>query len=330
MRVLVTGGAGYIGSHTIKAMLENQGYDEVVVVDNLSTGTENAIQTLKEIRDFKFYKISLEETDILKEIFKRHKFDAVIHFAAFIEVFESMKNPIKYYKNNLVNTINLISLCNDFNVNNFIFSSTAAVYGDVKDTIINEEYPKNPINPYGRSKLFVEQILADNAYANQNFKFVALRYFNVAGAATDGTLGQDYPNATHLIKVVCQTVLNKKEKICIFGDDYPTSDGTCIRDYIHVQDLANAHIGALKYLQDGGNSDIFNVGYGRGFSVKEIINAAKDVSKVDFNVEIANRRAGDPACLIANCQKIKSKIGWQPINDDINLIIKNALEWEKK
>lgn len=328
MNLLITGGAGYIGSHTAKEFLK-QGY-KITIIDNLCKGKIEAINTLKKIGEIEFINEDLSKYDEIKKIFTSHKFDAIIHFAAFIEVFESMQNPIKYYQNNTANALNLIKLCNEFNVKKFIFSSTAATYGESKDKIVNEETEQNPINPYGRSKLMVEWILKDNAFANPNFKFAILRYFNVAGADINGDLGQNYPNATHLIKIATQTILGKRDKMAIFGDDYPTKDGTCIRDYIHVSDLAMAHLNALEYLQNGGKSEIFNVGYGTGFSVKEVINSAKKVSRVDFKVEIAKRREGDPACLISNNKKICQITGWKPKYNDLGLIIKTALDWERK
>lgn len=328
MNLLITGGCGYIGSHTAKEFLK-QGA-KITIIDNLCKGKIEVIDTLKKIGEVEFINEDLSNYDKIKEIFKSHKFDGVVHFAAFIEVFESTQKPIKYYLNNTANAINLIKLCNDFGVNNFIFSSTAATYGEPEENIVLETTKQNPINPYGRSKLMVEWILKDNAIANKNFKFVILRYFNVAGADVDGDLGQNYPNATHLIKIATQTILKKRDKMAIFGDDYPTKDGTCLRDYIHVCDLANAHLKALQYLQNGGESEIFNVGYGKGFSVKEVIKSAKEVSGVDFKVEIEKRREGDPASLVSNNEKICKIIGWKPKYNDINLIIKTALNWEKK
>ena len=272
---------------------------------------------------------SLENTPAIEKLFKREKFDAIIHFAAFIEVFESTQNPLKYYLNNTANAMNLIALANKYGVKDFIFSSTAATYGEPDIPQVSEETPQNPINPYGRSKLMVEWVLKDTAAANPNFKYGILRYFNVAGAASDGTIGQNYPNATHLIKVATQTIVGKRDKMSIFGDDYDTKDGTCIRDYIHVEDLASAHLAVLDYLQSN-DSAVFNVGYGTGFSVKEVVNEAKKVSGVDFKVQIAPRRAGDPACLISNADKIRTKTSWHPEHKSLDEIILSALNWEKK
>lgn len=328
MKILITGGAGYIGSHVAKALLEANRHD-VVILDNLCKGSMRAIEALRKIGEFEFVQESLENTPAIEKLFKREKFDAIIHFAAFIEVFESTQNPLKYYLNNTANAMNLIALANKYGVKDFIFSSTAATYGEPDIPQVSEETPQNPINPYGRSKLMVEWVLKDTAAANPNFKYGILRYFNVAGAASDGTIGQNYPNATHLIKVATQTIVGKRDKMSIFGDDYDTKDGTCIRDYIHVEDLASAHLAVLDYLQSN-DSAVFNVGYGTGFSVKEVVNEAKKVSGVDFKVEIAPRRAGDPACLISNADKIRTKTSWHPEHESLDEIILSALNWEKK
>ena len=328
MKILITGGAGYIGSHVAKALLEANRHD-VVILDNLCKGSMRAIEALRKIGEFEFVQESLENTPAIEKLFKREKFDAIIHFAAFIEVFESTQNPLKYYLNNTANAMNLIALANKYGVKDFIFSSTAATYGEPDIPQVSEETPQNPINPYGRSKLMVEWVLKDAAAANPNFKYGILRYFNVAGAASDGTIGQNYPNATHLIKVATQTIVGKRDKMSIFGDDYDTKDGTCIRDYIHVEDLASAHLAVLDYLQSN-DSAVFNVGYGTGFSVKEVVNEAKKVSGVDFKVQIASRRAGDPACLISNADKIRTKTSWRPEHESLDEIILSALNWEKK
>lgn len=328
MKILITGGAGYIGSHVAKALLEANRHD-VVILDNLCKGSMRAIEALRKIGEFEFVQESLENIPAIEKLFKREKFDAIIHFAAFIEVFESTQNPLKYYLNNTANAMNLIALANKYGVKDFIFSSTAATYGEPDIPQVSEETPQNPINPYGRSKLMVEWVLKDAAAANPNFKYGILRYFNVAGAASDGTIGQNYQNATHLIKVATQTIVGKRDKMSIFGDDYDTKDGTCIRDYIHVEDLASAHLAVLDYLQSN-DSAVFNVGYGTGFSVKEVVNEAKKVSGVDFKVEIAPRRAGDPACLISNADKIRTKTSWHPEHESLDEIILSALNWEKK
>lgn len=328
MNILVTGGAGYIGSHVVKALLEENKH-EITIIDNFVKGSEKAIDALRKISEFEFIQTDLENISKIEEVFATHKFDAVIHFAAYIEVFESTQKPLKYYLNNTANAMNLIALCEKYGVGKFIFSSTAATYGEPETSQVTEQSLQNPINPYGKSKLMTEWVLKDAALANPNFKYAILRYFNVAGASSDGLLGQNYPNATHLIKVATQTILGKREKMVIFGDDYDTKDGSCIRDYIHIEDLASAHLSVLRYLQNN-DSNIFNVGYGTGFSVKEVVAAAKEVSGVDFKVEIGARREGDPACLIANSNKLKTLTDWKPVKNDLKLIIKSALEWEKK
>lgn len=327
MNILITGGAGYIGSHVVKAFLEQKQH-KITILDNLCKGSIKAINALKSVGEFEFVKQNLEDLDALEKLFDERKFEAVIHFAAFIEVFESMQNPIKYYQNNTANAINLIAMCQKYGVKNFVFSSTAATYGEPDTPQVTETSAQNPINPYGKSKLMSEWVLRDTAAANPNFRYAILRYFNVAGASSDGLIGQNYPNATHLIKVATQTILGKRDKMAIFGDDYETRDGTCIRDYIHVEDLANAHLSALEYIR-ANDSEIFNVGYGTGFSVKEVIDVAKSVSGVDFKVEIAPRRDGDPACLIANSDKLRTKTSWKPMHDDLKVIISSALNWEK-
>ncbi|MBK1964414.1 UDP-glucose 4-epimerase GalE [Campylobacter novaezeelandiae] len=327
MKILITGGAGYIGSHTLRQFLNTD--HEICVLDNLSKGSEIAIKDLKEIRDFKFFKQDLSDFNAIKELFKQEKFDAVVHFAASIEVFESMQNPLKYYLNNTANTSNLIQTCLENNVKNFIFSSTAATYGEPKNSVVSEESPLSPINPYGRSKLMSEEVLRDANMANPSFKYCILRYFNVAGACMDFKLGQRYPKATLLIKVAAECAANKRDKIFIFGDNYNTKDGTCIRDYIHVDDISSAHLAALEYLQNN-ESNIFNVGYGHGFSVKEVIQTMKKVSGVDFKVELAPPRAGDPSVLISNADKIRSLTSWKPKFDNLETICKSAFDWEKQ
>lgn len=327
MKILITGGAGYIGSHTLRQFLNTD--HEICVLDNLSKGSEIAIKDLKSIRDFKFFKQDLSDFSVIKELFKQEKFDAVVHFAASIEVFESMQNPLKYYLNNTANTSNLIQTCLENNVKNFIFSSTAATYGEPKDSVVSEESPLSPINPYGRSKLMSEEVLRDANMANPSFKYCILRYFNVAGACMDFKLGQRYPKATLLIKVAAECAANKRDKILIFGDNYNTKDGTCIRDYIHVDDISSAHLAALEYLQNN-ESNIFNVGYGHGFSVKEVIQTMKKVSRVDFKVELAPPRAGDPSVLISNVDKIRSLTSWKPKFDNLETICKSAFDWEKQ
>lgn len=330
MKILITGGAGYIGSHVAKQLLESKMHN-ITVLDSFKTGFENTIKTLKSFGEFEFIEQDLSKWEEVEAIFQRNQFDVVIHFAASLLVGESVQEPIKYYMNNTCNTANLVNLCNKYRVKNFIFSSTAAVYGEPssdKMTLIETEFT-NPINPYGSSKLMSEQIIKDTASANKEFKYVILRYFNVAGAEESLSIGECHEPETHLIPLVVKTALGRRDRIFIFGDDYDTPDGTCIRDYIHVDDLASAHISALEYL-DENESEVFNCGYGHGFSVKEVIDTVKKVSKVDFRVEIATRREGDPAILIADNKKILQKTNWKPKYDNLEFICKTALEWEKK
>ncbi len=320
MKVLITGGAGYIGSHVVKA-LKNSGH-ELVIYDNLSTGHEQAILAGELVVGDLADKIKLETLMSLK------RFDAVIHFAGSIVVPESVTNPLKYYSNNTLNSLNLINLCNKFDVKKFIFSSTAAVYGMPEDSICREESVTNPINPYGESKLMTEKMLK-NFSDSSDFRYVALRYFNVAGADPDGELGQSFPEATHLIKVACEAACGKRDHLKLFGTDYPTPDGTCVRDYIHVSDLADAHVKALEYLEKNNQSQILNCGYGHGFSVKEVIGKVKKVTGVDFKVVVSPARAGDPASLTAKADRIREVLKWKPQFDDLEFIIKCAYNWEK-
>ena len=323
--ILITGGAGYIGSHVAKQLLETTNHS-ITILDNLSTGNTKTLDTLREIRDFKFIKLDLKEFDSVNDVLKINNIDTIIHFAASIVVPESVENPLKYYMNNTVNTTNLINKAIDNNVSKFIFSSTAATYGEpsvIPATGIDESYETKPINPYGMSKLMSEQVVQDAAKAHPTFKFVIFRYFNVAGADINyeekklkPRMGQSFPNATHLIKIASECATKKREKMAIFGDDFDTKDGTGVRDYIHVDDLANAHIKAIQYLQTN-ESDIFNAGYGKGYSVKEVIDTMKDITKVDFQVDITSRRAGDPGALISDNRKIKTKMNWKPQYEDL-------------
>ncbi len=319
-RILVTGGAGYIGSHTVK-LLEEKGF-EVVVYDNLSNGHEEAVLNSRFVKGDILERAKLD--DLLTEI----EFDAVIHFAAFIEVGESVKKPLEFFNNNVSGTLNLLSLLKKHGVKKFVFSSTAAVYGNPDKTPIEEDFDLKPINPYGNTKLIVEKVLGDMSVAG-DINYIALRYFNASGADESGLIGESHNPETHLIPLVLKTAKGERDSIKIFGTDYPTRDGTCIRDYIHVNDLANAHVLALNYLLDGGDSDVFNCGYGVGYSVREIIDTAKKVTGVDFKVEEAERREGDPAVLVADNEKIKRVLGWQPVHNDIEFIIKTAWNWEK-
>lgn len=320
-KILVTGGAGYIGSHTVKKLGE-AGY-EIVVYDNLSTGSAAAILYGE------LCKGELNDRNRLEEVFAQHTFDAVIHFAASISVPESLDKPLDYYYNNTSNVINLLQCCKKFQVNQFVFSSTAAVYGEVKDSPVEESSPTLPINPYGKSKLMSETIIRDYAQAS-DLKYVILRYFNVAGADSSGKIGQMGKKAAHLIKVGCDAALGLRPSASIYGTDYATPDGTGIRDYIHVEDLATAHVNALAYLEGESVSQILNCGYGTGYSVKEVLSKIKEVSGVDFTVVETPRREGDPACVIASGKKIREVIGWNPQHNSLDEIVSSALAWEKK
>jgi len=338
MNILITGGAGYIGSHVAKQLLENTNYT-LTILDNLSTGSTKTLETLREIRDFEFIKLDLKEFDSVHKLLQEHNFDTIIHFAASIVVPESVENPLKYYMNNTVNTTNLINSAVKSKVKRFVFSSTAAVYGEPKELPeegIDETYPTTPINPYGMSKLMSERVLQDTAKAHKDFKYVIFRYFNVAGADINyidnklsPRIGQSFPNATHLIKIASECAVGKRQKMYIFGEDYPTPDGTGVRDYIHVDDLAAAHIKAIEYLKEN-DSDIFNLGYGKGFSVKEVIDSMRKVTQKDIQADISPRREGDPAKLIANNQKFIKNMGDTFKYKDLALICQSAYKWEKK
>ena len=321
MKILITGGAGYIGSHAVKA-LGKLGH-ELTIFDNLSTGHKKAI-TFGEL-----VVGDLSNEKLLDELFATKKFDAVLHFAGSIIVPESVENPLMYYLNNTMNSHRIISACVKHKCHQFIFSSTAAVYGMTDDGAASEETPKKPMNPYGYSKLMTEQMLTDVA-ASSPLRYVALRYFNVSGADPEGQIGQSFPGATHLIKVACETACGKRDHIKVFGTDYPTPDGTCVRDFIHVTDLAEAHVNALDYLVKGGKSEIMNCGYGHGFSVKEVINKVRQITGVNINAIETPRRAGDPAMVMSKAEKISKVLGWKPKYDDLDLIIRSAYEWEKK
>ena len=321
--VLVTGGAGYIGSHT-SLQLAEMDYD-VVVLDNLYSGHQWAVS-----KGADFYQGDIADPEIIRKIFKQHDIDAVVHFAGHIVVPESVTDPLKYYRNNVSGSLNLIQCCVDAGVNQFIFSSSAAVYGIPASIPVSEEAETSPINPYGLTKLMTEWTLSDLAAANPEFRYVALRYFNVAGAHIGGGLGQATPEATHLIKVACQTATGQRPAMSVFGNDYDTADGTCIRDYIHVDDLAAAHLDALNYLSGGGDSLALNCGYGRGYSVSEVVNMVKKVSGTDFKVLQEGRRAGDPAALVADNSQIVRTFNWAPQFADLETICRSAYEWELK
>ncbi len=320
--VLVTGGAGYIGSHAVLALRDAN--RAVVVLDNLSTGRRTAVPG-----DVDLIEADLAETDRVRTVIGDYRVDAVMHFAGSIVVPESVENPLAYYRNNTVNSHALIELCVALGVGRFIFSSSAAVYGQPLRIPADEDTPTSPINPYGASKLMTEWMLRDTAAAHAGFRYVALRYFNVAGADPMGRSGQSTPNATHLIKVGCQVALGRRETLSVFGDDYDTVDGTCIRDYIHVADLADAHVKALRYLHRGGGSLVLNCGYGHGFSVREVIAALERVAGRALPVSRAPRRAGDPPRLVADSRRIRDALAWTPRHDDLDGIVGSALVWEK-
>jgi UDP-glucose 4-epimerase len=322
VKILVTGGAGYIGSHTAFRLIE-AGH-QVVILDNLYSGSQSAVH-----ESAKFVQGSIADSPLVTKIIKDHSIEAIVHFAAHIEVPESVSDPLKYYSNNTAGSLALIKAAFDCGVRKMIFSSTAAIYGNTETPLVSETAEIAPINPYGLSKWMTEQILRDLAATSQ-FKYVALRYFNVAGARADGKIGQSTPRATHLIKTAVEAATGKRSKMFIYGTDYPTPDGTGVRDYIYVEDLAQAHILALNHLEQGGESDVFNCGYGKGFSVRQVIDMVKKVSQVDFQVEEGPRRLGDSAMVVADSTKIRKKLAWAPEGDDLELICRTALNWEKK
>ena len=320
MTVLVTGGAGYIGSHMVLELLDSG--ESVVVLDNLSTGFRWAVPT-----NATLVVGDVGDQDLVRSIVRKHGVKAIIHFAGSIIVPESVADPLGYYHNNTVKSRALMEVAVEMGIEQFIFSSTAAVYGNPSEVPVREDAELKPMSPYGSSKLMTEIMLADVARAH-NFRYVALRYFNVAGADPQGRTGQSTPNATHLIKVACEAALGKRPCIEVFGTDYPTEDGTCIRDYIHVTDLVRAHMAALRHLRDGGDSEIFNCGYSKGFSVLQVIDAVKRVSGADFEVRNAPRRAGDPAAIVAASDKIRVRLGWRPELNKLETIAAQALAWE--
>ncbi len=312
MPILITGGAGYIGSHTVKYFQKQN--EKIIVVDNMQSGHEASIDVDH------LYKIDIRDKDELDKVFKNHDIEAVIHFAANSLVGESMENPHKYYLNNVHGMLCLLDVMKENNVKKIVFSSTAATYGEPKNIPILEDDATNPTNTYGETKLAMEKVMKwfDQAY---DIKYVSLRYFNAAGAHESGTIGEAHDPETHLIPLIIQVPLGKREKIYIFGDDYPTEDGTCVRDYIHVMDLATAHYLALEYLREDNSSDIFNLGNGNGYSVKEVIETTRKVTELPIPADVKERRAGDPAVLIASSDKAKSVLGWKPEFDSLEKII---------
>ena len=320
MATLVLGGAGYIGSHTVDRLIEKS--EKTIVVDSLVTGHRQAVN-----KDAKFYQGDIADKDFMRQVFKENSdIDAVIHFAAYSLVAESMKKPLKYFDNNTAGMVKLLEVMNEFSIDKIVFSSTAATYGIPEEVPIKETTPQNPISPYGESKLMMEKIMrwADKAYG---IKFVPLRYFNVAGAKPDGSIGEDHMPETHLLPIVLQVAMGKRDKLQIFGDDYNTPDGTNIRDYVHPLDLADAHILAVDYLKAGNPSTAFNLGSSTGFSNREILEAARKVTNKEIPAEIAPRRGGDPDVLVASSTKAREVLGWKPQFDDISKIIETAWKW---
>ncbi len=323
-KILVTGGAGYIGSHTVKE-LASFGYN-VVILDNLSNGHEDIV---KNVLNVPFIQGDISDCALVKQILSDYAIDAVIHFAADAYVGESINNPAKYYRNNVAGTLTLLEAMMQMGIDHLVFSSTCATYGIPHTLSIDEAHPQVPINPYGASKKMVEQLLADFSRA-YGLKYVCFRFFNAAGADPDGELGEDHDPEPHLIPSVLYTALGKQSSISIFGSDYPTPDGTCVRDYIHVVDLAHAHLLGLKYLLNGGDSQILNLGNGQGFSVQQVIDIAREITGKEINVEICDRRVGDPAILVSSSEKARQLLGWQPQYPDLKTIMTHAWQWHLK
>lgn len=321
MSVLVVGGAGYIGSHMVLELVKND--IDVIVVDSLITGHKEAVN-----EKAKLFVGDIKDKDFLREVFSKNEVESVIDFAAFSLVGESVNEPLKYFENNVYGTICLLEVMKEFNIKEIVFSSTAATFGEPNEIPIKESTITNPTNPYGESKLAVEKILkwCDGAY---DIKYAVLRYFNVAGADVSGKIGEAHTTETHIIPLVLKTAQGLRDKIYIFGDDYDTKDGTCVRDYIHVSDLCNAHLLALESIRKTKESVTYNLGNGNGFSVKEIIDMCKKVTGIDFKVEKAQRRAGDPSTLIASSEKIINELGWKPQFDDLEKIIGTAWKWHQ-
>jgi UDP-glucose 4-epimerase len=319
--ILIVGGAGYIGSHVNKE-LNKRGY-ETVIFDNLSYGHEDFVKWGN------FERVDLEDVERLRELFCKYSIDAVMHFAAFTYVGESVEDPQKYYMNNLKNTLNLLQVMLEFDVKYFVFSSTCATYGNPLKIPITEDHPQNPINPYGKAKLMVEKVLEDYSRA-YGLKYVALRYFNAAGADADGEIGELHEPETHLIPLILDAASGEREDIKIFGTDYNTPDGTCIRDYVHVTDLADAHIKALEYLKNGGKSDFFNLGNGNGFSVREVIETARKITGKNIKAIEDVRRPGDPPVLVGSSKKAHEILKWEPKYNELSKIVETAWKWHEK
>jgi len=319
--VLVVGGAGYIGSHMVKMLLESD--YKVVILDNLSGGYRDAIV------GGKFEYVDLADKAALERVFKKYQFYGVMHFASYIQVGESVIKPAMYYENNVVNTLNLLDVMVKHDVKSFVFSSTAAIFGEPEYTPIDENHPKNPINPYGRSKLMIEEILQDYDKA-YGLKSIRLRYFNAAGADPEGLLGERHEPETHLIPLILQAASGRRENIRVFGRDYDTPDGTCIRDYIHIADLCSAHLLALEKLINEKKSYVYNLGNGNGFSVQEVIDTARTVTGKEIQVIDEVRRQGDPAVLVADATLAKNELGWHPQYYDLSKIVEHAWQWENK
>lgn len=322
MSILVAGGAGYIGSHAVYQLIDNE--KNVVVVDNLETGHKEAVHP-----DATFYEGDIKDIEFLRGVFEKESIEAVIHFAANSLVGESMEKPLKYFNNNVYGTQILLEVMVEFNVKSIVFSSTAATYGETNVVPITEKLIPNPTNTYGETKLIMEKMMKWTELAH-GIKYVALRYFNVAGARESAVIGEDHHPETHLIPIVLQVALGQRDHMTIFGDDYDTPDGTCIRDYVHVEDLINAHLLALGYLENDGESNIFNLGSSQGFSVKEIVEAARTVTGKEIPIEMGERRAGDPAKLIASPEKAKTMLGWEPTRTSTEKIIQDAWNWHTK
>ncbi|MFD1451564.1 UDP-glucose 4-epimerase GalE [Oceanobacillus sojae] len=318
MTILVTGGAGYIGSHTVLYLQQQS--EEVIVLDDFSKGHREALH------DVKLYEGNLANTVLLDKVFQENKIDAIIHFAASSLVGESMKKPLDYYENNVLGTFQLIKKAVEYKVNNIVFSSTAATYGEPKNIPILETDPTIPTNPYGETKLAIEKMLRWS-YEAYGLNSICLRYFNAAGADPEGRIGEDHTPESHLIPIVLEAALGQRDGMKIFGNDYPTTDGTCIRDYIHVLDLAQAHYLAVQKLINDGGCDIFNLGNGQGFSVKEVIETCRKVTQREIKADIAPRREGDPAQLIASSKRAKNNLGWQPKYNQLETMVQHAWNW---